>query len=255
MACCRVPPTSGSKWYVWRRAVGNWSYTWELEGDNKSQAALAEEDGHPSPRAYYEMGRSVPRFALRVSTFRGDAGLSLRASWFNTGVRLRDLPTPSVLVDRTRLLDNINAMQAAASAAGLRLRPHAKTRETGQTMIHVKPFPNIDDGQWRVSSEQGLHPTWSPDGQELFYRGVDRNLMVAQIETEPTFSTRTPEPLFSLSGYAIRGGRQFDLAPDGDRFIFLKSRTAAQTSAYDLFEGLIFVENWFEELTERVPVP
>ena len=40
-----------------------------------------------------------------------------------------DLPTPQVLVDRTRLLDNIDRMQAAADAQGVRLRPHAKTHK------------------------------------------------------------------------------------------------------------------------------
>ncbi len=49
--------------------------------------------------------------------------------------------------------------------------------------------------------------------------------------------------------------RQFDLAPDGDRFIFRESGTAVQTNDDDPFNGLIFVENWHQELTERVPVP
>ncbi len=40
-----------------------------------------------------------------------------------------DLPTPQVLVDRTRLLANIERMQAAANANGVRLRPHAKTHK------------------------------------------------------------------------------------------------------------------------------
>ena len=67
----------------------------------------------------------------QVTHQRLDEGLEVpQASWFNTGVHLRDLPTPSVLVDRTRLFNNINAMQAAASAAGLRLRPHAKTHKS-----------------------------------------------------------------------------------------------------------------------------
>ena len=83
--------------------------------------------------------------------------------------------------------------------------------------------------------------------------------MVAQVETEPTFSSRTPEPLFSLSGYAMVGGaateRRFDVAPDGDRFIVRKPGTAEQTSDDDAFNGLIFVQNWFEELKARVPVP
>ena len=131
--------------------------------------------------------------------------------------------------------------------------------ETGTPLIYVQPFPNIDDGQWRVSPDFGRNPDWAPDGRELFYRtqgGAD--LMVAQIETEPTFSSRTPEPLFSLSGYGIVGGagtgRRFDVAPDGDRFIVRKPGTAEQTSDDDPFNGLIFVENWFEELKARVPV-
>jgi D-serine deaminase-like pyridoxal phosphate-dependent protein len=40
-----------------------------------------------------------------------------------------DLPTPQVLVDRTRLLSNIERMQAAADARRVRLRPHAKTHK------------------------------------------------------------------------------------------------------------------------------
>ena len=45
-------------------------------------------------------------------------------------MQLCDLPTPAVLVDRSRLFDNIDTMQAVASAAGFRLRPHAKTHKS-----------------------------------------------------------------------------------------------------------------------------
>jgi D-serine deaminase-like pyridoxal phosphate-dependent protein len=44
-------------------------------------------------------------------------------------VRLRDLPTPCVLVDRARVERNVDRMQAAADARGLRLRPHSKTHK------------------------------------------------------------------------------------------------------------------------------
>ncbi len=40
------------------------------------------------------------------------------------------LPTPAVLIDRGRLLANIDRMQSAASANGIRLRPHAKTHKS-----------------------------------------------------------------------------------------------------------------------------
>ena len=80
--------------------------------------------------------------------------------------------------------------------------------------------------------------------------------MVAQIETEPTFSHGTPEPLFSLPPGMVgtaASGRRFDIAPDA-RFITRKFGTAEQTSDDADLNGLVFVENWFEELKARVPV-
>ena len=44
--------------------------------------------------------------------------------------RLTDLPTPFVLVDRGRLLANIEAMQSLAKSANVTLRPHTKTHKS-----------------------------------------------------------------------------------------------------------------------------
>ncbi len=41
-----------------------------------------------------------------------------------------DLPTPQVLIDQTRLMRNVDRAQQLASAAGARLRPHAKTHKS-----------------------------------------------------------------------------------------------------------------------------
>lgn len=43
---------------------------------------------------------------------------------------LADLRTPAVLVDKGRVLRNIDRMQAAAAERGIRLRPHAKTHKS-----------------------------------------------------------------------------------------------------------------------------
>jgi D-serine deaminase-like pyridoxal phosphate-dependent protein len=45
-------------------------------------------------------------------------------------VTLHDLRTPAVLVDKPRALRNIDRMQSAADARGIRLRPHAKTHKS-----------------------------------------------------------------------------------------------------------------------------
>ena len=43
---------------------------------------------------------------------------------------LTELPTPQVLIDQRRALRNIERVQTLASAAGVRLRPHAKTHKS-----------------------------------------------------------------------------------------------------------------------------
>ena len=51
-------------------------------------------------------------------------------------------------------------------------------------------------------------------------------------------------------------GRTYDIAPDGQRFLMLKERAGAD--ADDPFFGLTqihVVQNWHQELLERVPVP
>ena len=100
---------------------------------------------------------------------------------------------------------------------------------TGLARTFVHPFPNIDGGEWVVSLESSVNPVWSADGRELFYRAQNgTDLMATQVETEPTFSSRTPEPLFSLSNYKVAAdaSRWFDLAPDG-RFVMLKLEATA----------------------------
>src|SRR5262245_48745973 len=45
-------------------------------------------------------------------------------------MRTDSLRTPAVLIDRQRLIANMERMQAAADTAGVRLRPHSKTHKS-----------------------------------------------------------------------------------------------------------------------------
>ena len=132
-------------------------------------------------------------------------------------------------------------------------RPHHRLDESGQNEIYVKPFPNVDDGKWQVSTDGGGDPVWSTDGRQLFFVELPPRLMIAEIETDPTFSRGTPTEVVNLGGFDRGGGgRRYDLAPDGERFVVRRSG-GAQTIGEDASDRLIFVENWFQELTERVP--
>ncbi len=56
----------------------------------------------------------------------------------------------------------------------------------------------------------------------MFYRSLeDGAMMVVRIETEPTFTAGTPEVLFT-ERYYRDFGRNYDVSPDGQRFLMLK---------------------------------
>ena len=131
-----------------------------------------------------------------------------------------------------------------------------RSAESGRLEIFVRPFPDVDGGKWQVSTEGGNYPAWSPDGRELFYRTLDgAAVMGVTVETEPTF--RVGIPVARVQGdyvYSAGNGRNWDISPDGQRFLMLKNVGQRATEDAPPPPTLTVVLNWFEELTERVPI-
>jgi len=130
-----------------------------------------------------------------------------------------------------------------------------QSREEGPWEIHMRPFPDVQEGWWKVSTEGGRHPVWSPDGRELFYHDGGSAIMVVPVEREPTFSSGNPEVLFAGQYVLLGGGpadRRFDIAPDGQRFLMVKPGGAPTDAASP---ELVLVQNWFNELNRLVPPP
>ena len=80
-----------------------------------------------------------------------------------------------------------------------------------------------------------------------FEEDGDTSALVLELVEGPTLAERIDQ------ASTPDDARMWDLAAEGDRFIFLTSETAAQTTDEEPFDGLIFVEHWFEELTRLVP--
>ena len=124
--------------------------------------------------------------------------------------------------------------------------------ESGQNEVYIRPFPNVDDGRWQVSTDGGTMPLWSPEGRELFYL-TQNNLLAVSIETEAAPIIGRPEVLFGLSGFSRVGAfRHYAVATEGDRFLFLQE--VQETQADSERPRLVVALDWFQELTERVPV-
>ena len=63
--------------------------------------------------------------------------------------------------------------------------------ESGRLEVYVQPYPG-PGGKWQISTEGGAEPVWARDGQELFYRSINGDRMMAvEITTDPTFSAAT----------------------------------------------------------------
>ena len=122
--------------------------------------------------------------------------------------------------------------------------------KSGQSEVYVRPYPG-PGGEAIVSTDGGSEPVWAPDGSELFYRN-GAQMLVARVESDPTFSTRPPELLFE-AGYAleISGRPNYDISPDGQQFVMVKmaSESAGESAQINI------IQSWFEELKERVPIP
>ncbi len=113
------------------------------------------------------------------------------------------------------------------------------SEESGRPEVYVKPFPEGDD-RWQVSVHGGAHPQWSGRGDEIFYL-EENTLMVTSVRTEPDFSVGIPQKLFSGEGLqaelAAFGDARYDVAPDGERFVIVKT----------VFEGepaITAIQNW-----------
>jgi serine/threonine protein kinase/Tol biopolymer transport system component len=122
------------------------------------------------------------------------------------------------------------------------------SNESGRYEVYVQPYPG-PGGKYQISTEGGTEPVWNPKGRELFYRSGDK-MMAVDIVTEPGFAAGTPRMLFKgtyeLPPFPIAN---FDVAPDGQRFLMLKPTEQEQSAPTQINVVL----NWFEELKQKVP--
>jgi serine/threonine-protein kinase len=124
--------------------------------------------------------------------------------------------------------------------------------ESGRNEIYVRPFPHVDNGRWQVSTAGGTRPVWARSGRELFYLDASNVLTAVPVGTSgPTISLGSPAKVFDTAYAEPNPSRHFDVSADGQRFLMLKAMTASDHPATPV--SMIVVEQWFEELRQRVP--
>jgi len=94
--------------------------------------------------------------------------------------------------------------------------------ETGRDEVYVRPFPE-GGGRWLISAAGGTEPRWSRDRKELFYRNAD-TLFSVRVQSNPQSEFAAGERTALFTGSFLHNPRHanYDVHPDGQRFIFLE---------------------------------
>jgi hypothetical protein len=108
--------------------------------------------------------------------------------------------------------------------------------------VYVRPFPDVGDARYAISTGGGQEPLWRRDGAELFYRTARGDMYAVPVTPGPVFTHSTPQLLFtngSLSPDSYH--RAYDVSPDGTRFLMINSGGSDAPSLQVIF-------NWRSEL-------
>jgi Tol biopolymer transport system component len=145
---------------------------------------------------------------------------------------------------KTRPLANtpFSESSAAVSADG---RYVAYTSdESGHSEVYALPFSGSGD-RVTVSIDGGTAPVWSRDGKELFYRGGDNLMSIDVLSTSP-LKLGARKKLFDVSAYEPGYFHDFDVSPDGQRFLFIRAEPGTRPTHVEV------ILNWFPELQRLV---
>lgn len=118
---------------------------------------------------------------------------------------------------------------------------------SGRREIYVRPFSpdGKASGRWMISTNGGSQPRWSRDGKELFYISADSKLMAVPVSTAPVFRPGLPAALFTVPIGGYLTSRNWDVAPDGKKFLFVVNAADARS------EPIVIVQNWQAELKTK----
>lgn len=118
--------------------------------------------------------------------------------------------------------------------------------ESGRFEVYIQRFPGPGE-KTIVSTGGGTEPVWAHGGRELYYLSVDR-IMQVSVTTMPELTVSKPRPLFKIQPAAMTSGPNYDVAPDGKKFVVIESDRPAASNRIHV------VLNWATELRNRVPL-
>jgi hypothetical protein len=116
-----------------------------------------------------------------------------------------------------------------------------QSNESGRSEIYVRAFPDSDE-KYLISNNGGVMASWRGDGREIYYVSADQKMMAVAVKPGAHFEAGTPVALFDAP-VRIHIARQYDVTPDGTRFILNRRVEESGT------EPLTVLQNWTARLS------
>jgi Tol biopolymer transport system component len=161
-----------------------------------------------------------------------------------------------------------------ADETGARISPNGKwiayasnktPSRTEVPQVYIRPFPEVTAGQWVVSDGGAVFPFWSPSGEQIHFISAAAALSLMSVQLAETSTSITWTGITTL----IPNLNVFEKVSDGTAWAsyieairgggFVAVRRAASDAAKSDGAGasrpqIMVIQNWFEELKQRVPV-
>jgi dipeptidyl aminopeptidase/acylaminoacyl peptidase len=141
----------------------------------------------------------------------------------------------------------------------------AYTNQAAPFGIQVQPFPPTGVVH-QITETNEAAPVWTAAGDELFFRpalnvadpasreGQPRQITGLEIATAGGVTFKNPRTLPIQGAIMTLGYRDFDVTPDGERFVMIYPADAIDGQGAPA-PRIDVVLNWQQEVISRVPVP
>jgi Tol biopolymer transport system component len=119
--------------------------------------------------------------------------------------------------------------------------------ESGRPEIYLQAFepaptPHVTGERRQVSRDGAWLVRWRADGRELYFLGLDNMLTAVQVQGQLEFSeSKNLFPIAGVSQFGTTRDFQFDVSPDGQRFIMPTTGSAPPPP-------FTVIENWQAKL-------
>jgi len=128
------------------------------------------------------------------------------------------------------------------------------SNESRQNDVFARPYPGPGT-EVTISAGGGQEPVWAPSGKEIFYRHGGELQVVRIDATGSELRVGVPAKLFDHPFRRDTGGAQggmanYDIAPDGKRFVMIEEPKAVNAP---VTAKLTVVVNWLNEVKRRAP--